>query len=313
MDYPPLVSEECSSRLSTASDRTNREPELTLVLGQALDYLRAAPDGSFQLVYVDPPFNTGKKRTLERVRVERDDDGDRSGFGGHRYRTTATSRMSYSDRFEDYLAFLGPHLEEAVRVLDATGSLFVHLDPREVHGVKVFLDELLGRRSFQNEIIWTYDFGGRSRSRWSAKHDNILWYVRDPKRFTFRYEDIDRIPYMAPGLVGPEKAARGKTPTDVWWNTIVSPTGAERTGYPDQKPRAILDRIVRVHSDPGDRLLDFFAGSGTTGAAAWDLGRDTVLVDSNPEAIEVMRTRLAAAAPRVVELTGSVDTGDSSA
>jgi site-specific DNA-methyltransferase (adenine-specific) len=280
----------------------DRSARLEIVQADNLDYLRRSPDAAFQLIYVDPPFNTGRRRSLARLATERDPNGDRVGFGGRRYRSRVVSRHGYADRFEDYLEFLRPRLCEAVRVLDATGSLFVHLDPRESHYVKVELDRILGREHFQNEIVWSYDYGARSRRRWSAKHDTILWYVRDPARYTFRYEEIDRIPYMAPKLVGEEKARRGKTPTDVWWNTIVSPTGKERTGYPTQKPLAILERIVRVHSNPGDRVLDFFAGSGTTGEAALRHGRSCVLVDSNPEAIALMRRRLAFAGPELVEL-----------
>jgi site-specific DNA-methyltransferase (adenine-specific) len=277
-------------------------PELEIVLGDNLDWLRGAPAGAFQLIYVDPPFNTGSERALVRLRVQADPEGERVGFQGKRYRSEVVSRHAFPDAFDDYLDFLGPRLEEAVRVLDATGSLFVHVDPRESHYVKVFLDGLLGRDCFQNEIVWAYDYGARSRRRWSKKHDVILWYTRDPERYTYRYDDVDRIPYLAPKLVGPEKAKRGKTPTDVWWQTIVSPTGRERTGYPTQKPLAILERIVRVHSNPGDRVLDFFAGSGTTGAAAVGLGRSCVLVDASPAAVDVMRKRLAAARPRVRKL-----------
>jgi site-specific DNA-methyltransferase (adenine-specific) len=203
------------------------------------------------------------------------------------------------DAFDDYLGFLEPRLRAAHRLLSPTGSLFVHLDWREVHYVKVLLDAVFGRRCFMNQIIWAYDFGARSRSRWSAKHDTLLWYVRDPGRYTFDHAAMDRIPYMAPGLVGPEKAARGKTPTDVWWHTIVPTSGPERTGYPDQKPLGVLRRIVAVHSRPGDRVLDLFAGSGTTGEAALSLGRSAVLVDNNPEALAVMEARLRSGAPRV--------------
>ncbi len=185
-----------------------------------------------------------------------------------------------------------PRLEEAKRLLKPTGSLFLHLDYREVHYAKVMLDQLFGRDCFMNEIIWAYDYGARSTKRWSCKHDTILWYVMDPENYTFRYEDIDRIPYMAPGLVGPEKAEIGKTPTDTWWNTIVSPTGKEKTGYPTQKPLAIINRIVKVHSNPGDKLLDLFAGSGTLGEAAALWNRNAVLIDSSPAAIETMRSRL---------------------
>ncbi len=273
---------------------------LEIVEAECLEYLRTVPDGAFQLVYIDPPFNTGRRQTLARKKTTADPDGDRTGFGGRRYRTDVVSRNSYGDSFgDDYLEFLGPRLEQAIRVLDATGSLFVHLDPRESHYVKVHLDGLLGREHFMNEIIWSYDYGARAKRRWSSKHDVILWYARDPAAYTYRYGEIDRIPYMAPKLVGEEKAARGKTPTDVWWNTIVSPTGRERTGYPTQKPLTILERILRVHARPGDRVLDFFAGSGTTGAAAQILGLPCVLVDENPAAIEVMAARLASAQPRI--------------
>lgn len=277
------------------------EPAVGLEIVQAdnLDYLRGVEDGSFSLIYIDPPFNTGRARKLKSLKTDRDDEGDRVGFGGRRYRTTALSERAYDDRFSDYETFLEPRLIEAVRVLDETGSLFVHLDAREAHYVKVMLDGILGRRCFLNEIVWAYDYGARSKRRWSAKHDTLLWYARDPRRYTFRYDDIDRIPYLAPGLVGPEKARRGKTPTDVWWQTIVPPGGKERTGYPTQKPLAILERIVRVHSNPGERVLDFFAGSGTTGEAALRNGRSCVLVDENPEAIEVMRRRLAFLEPKL--------------
>ena len=282
--------------------RTNPEPEapgtpVRLVEGDNLAWLAGVADRTYRLIYLDPPFNTGKRRRLRSLKTVRDEEGDRQGFGGVRYRSEVVGDLAYGDRFDDYLGFLAPRLEELVRVLADDGSLFVHLDPRESHYVKVWLDGLLGRESFQNEIVWAYDYGARTRKRWPAKHDVILWYAKDPSRFVYDYEAINRIPYLAPGLVGPEKARRGKTPTDVWWQTIVPPAGKERTGYPTQKPLAILRRIVAVHSEPGDEVLDPFAGSGTTGEAAWLLGRPVTLVDENPEALEVMRRRLAAAEP----------------
>ena len=262
-----------------------------IILGDNLDVLRRLPDAAFQLIYVDPPFNTGKAQSRTRIKVTPDADGDRTGFQGRRYRTQVVGSSQYADVFDDYIGFLRPRMEEAYRVLDDQGSLFCHVDYREVHYCKIMLDEILGRDSFINEIIWAYDYGGRPRNRWPAKHDNILWYAKDPSNYTFNYDAIDRIPYLAPGLVGKEKAARGKTPTDVWWQTIV--TGKEKTGYATQKPLQIISRIVRVHSNPGDRLLDFFAGSGTLGEAAYREGRDFTLVDNNPEAVGVMRRRLA--------------------
>jgi site-specific DNA-methyltransferase (adenine-specific) len=271
-----------------------------IVLGDNLDVLRALPDALARLVYIDPPFNTGAPRRRTSLRTVRDDDGDRTGFKGARYRTEVLGSSAWDDAYDDYLGFLAPRLAEARRVLTADGSLFFHIDPREAHYCKVLLDEVFGRASFINEIVWAYDYGGRSRTRWPAKHDVIFWYACDPKRYVFRYDEIDRVPYMAPDLVGPRKAARGKTPTDVWWNTIVSPTGREKTGYPTQKPLRVVERIVRVHSEPGDLVLDFFAGSGTTGEAAARLGRRYLLVDSNPEAIRVMAARLAWDAPALV-------------
>jgi site-specific DNA-methyltransferase (adenine-specific) len=230
------------------------------------------------------------------MKTIRDEAGDRIGFGGHRYRTdvlaTQTGGTGYGDSFDDFLGFLRPRMVQARRVLSPTGSLFFHIDYREVHYCKVMLDEIFGRSSFQNEIIWAYDYGARSTKRWPAKHDNILWYTKDPTRYTFNLNATDRIPYMAPGLVGAAKAARGKTPTDVWWHTIVSPTGKEKTGYATQKPLGIMERIVRVHSNPGDTVLDFFAGSGTTGEAAAKHGRSFILVDESPAAIAVMHKRL---------------------
>ena len=261
-----------------------------IILGDNLDVLRTLPGAAFQLIYIDPPFNTGKAQSRTRIRVSRDDAGDRTGFQGHRYKTQVVGTSRYDDAFDDYLAFLRPRLQEAYRVLDDRGSLFFHIDYREVHYCKVMLDEIFGRDSFINEIIWAYDYGARSKKRWSAKHDNILWYAKDPDYYTFNYDAIDRIPYLAPGLVGPAKAARGKTPTDVWWRTIVN--GREKTGYATQKPLHVISRIVRVHSNPGDHLLDFFAGSGTLGEAAHREGREFTLIDNNPEAIQVMRQRL---------------------
>ena len=270
-----------------------------LHLGDNLEVLSSLADSSFALIYVDPPFNTGKQQRLERISVVRDEAGERKGFGGHTYRTETRSSLAYDDTFDDYLAFLRPRLVHARRLMTDTGSFFCHLDPREVHYAKVLCDQVFGRSCFMGEIIWAYDFGGRSKKRWPQKHDTILWYVADPKNYTFNYSAMERIPYMAPGLVGKEKAARGKTPTDVWWHTIVPTNGRERTGYPTQKPLGVLRRIVNVHSLPGDRVLDFFAGSGTTGEAAASAGRNAVLIDRNPESLAVMQQRLASFAPTV--------------
>jgi site-specific DNA-methyltransferase (adenine-specific) len=264
-----------------------------IVLADNLGVLASLPADSVDLVYIDPPFNTGKRQTLRQMRNVADPDGgDRTGFGGRRYRTIQLGSASYIDVFGDYLAFLEPRLVEIRRVLAPTGSMYLHLDSREVHYAKVLSDAIFGRECFLNEVIWAYDYGARTKKRWPAKHDNILVYVKDPDRYFFDAEAVERIPYMAPGLVGPEKAARGKLPTDTWWQTIVPPGGSERTGYPTQKPVAVLRRVVSASCPVGGVVADFFAGSGTAGAAALELGRRFLLVDSNPEAVAVMRRRL---------------------
>jgi site-specific DNA-methyltransferase (adenine-specific) len=273
---------------------------ITIRCGDNLAVLQSLAAESVALCYTDPPFNTGRAQSRTQLKTVRDVHGDRIGFGDRRYRTERLGTRAYADTFSDYLGFLEPRLREIHRVLAPTGSLFLHLDPREVHYVKVALDGIFGRECFVNEIVWAYDYGARSKSRWPAKHDDILFYAKDPDAYCFDYDAIDRVPYLAPGLVGPEKAARGKTPTDVWWHTIVSPTGKEKTGYPTQKPLGIVRRIVRVHSRPGDLVLDPFAGSGTLGEAAAECGRDALLVDDNPEAIAVMRARLERFAPEVL-------------
>ncbi|MCY4581256.1 MAG: site-specific DNA-methyltransferase [Chloroflexi bacterium] len=276
-----------------------------IVLGDNMDVLPSIETGAAALIYIDPPFNTGKEQRRERLRTVRDEHGDRTGFQGKRYRTVRLGAQSFGDLFDDFLSFLEPRLAEAHRILSPAGSFFLHIDYREAHYCKVLLDALFGRECFMNEIIWAYDYGGRPKTRWPAKHDTLLWYVKDPARYTFNRDAIDRVPYMAPNLAGTEKAALGKVPTDVWWQTIVPTVGRERTGYPTQKPIAILNRIVRVHSDPGDLVLDFFAGSGTTGEAAARNGRRYFLIDSNPEAVHVMAERLAFSEPEVVSSTGT--------
>jgi site-specific DNA-methyltransferase (adenine-specific) len=264
-----------------------------IYFGDNLPLLRSLPSESVALIYIDPPFNTGKTQARTRLKTVRSENGDRTGFQGQRYQTVRLGQRAFSDVFDDFLAFLQPRLEEAKRLLTPKGSLYFHIDYREVHYSKILLDQIFGRECFLNEIIWAYDYGARTKKKWPPKHDNILWYAKDPGNYLFNYDELERIPYMAPGLVGPEKAARGKTPTDTWWMTIVSPTGKEKTGYPTQKPLGLLKRIIQASSQPGDTVLDFFAGSGTTGVAAHQMGRRFILMDNNPEAIEVMKQRFA--------------------
>jgi len=265
--------------------------KITVYFDDNLNVLRNIPSESINLIYIDPPFNTGKIQKRTGIKTIKDENGDRIGFGNKKYKTIKIDTTGYSDSFDDFLGFLNPRLEEAKRILKSNGSLFFHLDYREIHYCKVMLDKVFGRESFINEIIWAYDYGARSKNKWPAKHDNILWYAKNPENYIFNYNDMDRIPYMAPGLVGEEKAKIGKTPTDVWWHTIVSPNGKEKTGYATQKPLGILKRIVKIHSNAGDTLCDFFAGSGSFGEAAYSLNRNCILVDSNKQAIEIMKIR----------------------
>jgi site-specific DNA-methyltransferase (adenine-specific) len=263
-----------------------------VILGDNLDVLPYLQGESFQLIYIDPPFNTGKRQTRKTLATAPDEGGDRIGFTGRRYRTRLLAESSYHDEFDDYLTFLEPRLREAHRVLAASGTFYFHIDYREAHYCKLLLDEVFGRECFLNEIIWAYDYGARSKRRWPTKHDTILVYVKDLERYYYDSETVDREPYMAPGLVTPEKAARGKLPTDVWWHTIVPTNGREKTGYPTQKPEGIIRRMIQASTRPGDWCLDFFAGSGTLGAVAAKLDRRYVLIDCNPAAIHIIHKRL---------------------
>ncbi len=269
-------------------------PDLVVHADNA-EFLPTLPDRAFTMVYIDPPFNTGRAQRRQEITTVRSAEGDRIGFSGQRYETIKGALHRYDDAFSDYWAFLEPRLIEAWRLLAEDGTLYLHLDYREVHYAKVMLDAIFGRDCFLNEIVWAYDYGARARRRWPTKHDNILVYVKDPERYHFDSDEVDREPYMAPGLVTAEKRERGKLPTDVWWHTIVSPTGREKTGYPTQKPEGLVRRMVAASSRPGDWVLDFFAGSGTLGAVAQRLGRRFVCVDENPQAVEVMAGRLPSA------------------
>jgi site-specific DNA-methyltransferase (adenine-specific) len=264
-----------------------------LLQGDNLEHLAAIPDGSITLAYLDPPFNTGRTQVRKTTSARSGGEGTRGGFGGRLYDLTLEKLLSYDDSFADYWAFLAPRLEETWRVLSPQGTLYLHLDWHEVHYAKVALDMIFGRENFLNEIIWAYDYGGKTKKRWPTKHDTILVYVKDPENYIFNSDAIDREPYMAPGLVGAEKAARGKLPTDVWWHTIVSPTGQEKTGYATQKPLGVLRRIIQASSNPGDWVLDPFSGSGTTAHAAAELGRRFVAIDVHPDAHTIMAERLA--------------------
>lgn len=275
-----------------------------VIQADAAELLPKLPDETFQLIYIDPPFNTGKVQQRKTLKTVRSDNGDRVGFQGRTYATTEVSRIGYLDAYADYLEFIGPKLDEARRLLRPDGTLYFHIDYREAHYCKLALDQIFGRDCFLNEIIWAYDYGGRGKDRWPQKHDTILVYVKEKEAHYFNQDQIERIPYMAPGLVSAEKRERGKLPTDVWWHTIVPTNGKEKTGYPNQKPEGVLRRVIQASSAPDGLVLDFFAGSGTTGAVARQLGRRFVLADHNPEAVTVMRKRLGANGVAYTDGTG---------
>jgi site-specific DNA-methyltransferase (adenine-specific) len=278
-------------RVQTAATTPLLDDDL-VIEGDNAEVLGALPEGTFDLIYVDPPFNTGRAQSRNTLAVAADPEGGRIGFGGRRYRSQLLQSLAYDDAFADYLGFLEPRLTRARELLAPHGTLYFHIDYREAHYCKLLLDEIFGRDAFLNEIIWAYDYGAKPRRRWPAKHDTILVYVRTPGAHHFDSEAVDREPYMAPGLVSAEKAARGKRPTDVWFHTIVPTNGAEKTGYPTQKPAGVIRRLVAASSRPGGWCLDPFAGSGTLGAVCAQLGRRYVLVDSQPDAIAIMRARL---------------------
>ncbi len=266
-----------------------------VIHGDNLTILKEIPDNSVELIYIDPPFNTGKEQFRQRIKTVEvtTGDGDRTGFGGKRYNTTFVNKNGYADSFDDFIGFLEPRLREAHRILTKNGSLFFHIDWRESANCRLLLETIFGgKQHCLNEIIWAYDYGARSQKKWSPKHDNIYWFAKDPANYLFNYDAMERIPYMAPELVGAEKAERGKTPTDVWWHTIVATNGKEKTGYPTQKPLALLRWIVAVHSNVGDTVLDFFAGSGTTGEAAKQLNRNFILIDKNDDAVDTINKRI---------------------
>jgi site-specific DNA-methyltransferase (adenine-specific) len=280
-------------RTLVATDAISLSEDL-LVAGDNLDAMAKLPLAAFDLVYMDPPFNTGRAQARRSLSMVADDAGDRVGFGGRRYASRLLQTLAYEDSFGDYLAFLEPRLRRARDLLAAHGTLYFHIDYREAHYCKLLLDEVFGREAFLNELIWSYDYGAKPRRRWPAKHDTIFVYVRTPGAHHFDAEAVEREPYMAPGLVSSEKAARGKRPTDVWFHTIVPTNGREKTGYPTQKPEGVVRRMVAASSRREGWCLDPFAGSGTLGVVCRGLGRRFVLVENNPDAVAVIQRRLEA-------------------
>jgi site-specific DNA-methyltransferase (adenine-specific) len=250
--------------------------------GSALDLLHSIPDESIDLIYTDPPFGTGNIQTMDRKKAGK-----------------TVSKIEYSDKYENYLDFLEPHLIQMHKVLKSTGTMYLHMDWRWVHYAKVMCDGIFGMENFLNEVVWSYNFGGRGKDRWPQKHDTILVYIKEMGKHTFNWNDIDRIPYAAPELqyVGRTKEeaekriAEGQVPTDVWSMSIVGTASKERVGYPNQKPQKLMKRAIVASSNVGDIVLDPFGGSGSTAAAAMEANRKFITGDSSPDAIQTMRNR----------------------
>ena len=234
-----------------------------------------------------------------------DEDGDRTGFAGRRYRTQEVGSLAYDDAFDDYVGFLAPRLRHARRLLADHGTLYVHLDPRESHYVKVHLDTLFGRDCFLNEIVWAYDYGAKTRRRWPAKHDTILVYVKDRDAYHFDDAEVERDPLPGARRSWGRRRRRAASASPTRGFTPSSrPTAREKTGYPTQKPEGVVRRMVAASSRPGGWCLDFFAGSGTLGAVAAALGRRFVLVDCHPDAIGIASRRLAGDAHHTLPAPG---------
>jgi DNA modification methylase len=281
------------------------EPD-RLILGDNLDVLASLPDGSVDLIYIDPPFGTGTIR--------------RGGHdSSHRYRDVPGDPSRY-------VAWLHERLAQSRRVLSSHGSLFVHLDYRTVHYVKVELDTIFGRDRFINELIWCYSVGGKSRRSFGRKHDTILWYSRTAE-YAF-FPDAVKVPRKSgshmrvvqteDGELVQEKTDRksgkvyryplsaGKVPED-WWTDIeiLNRGDAERTGWPTQKPERLLERIIQSTTTPGALVADWFCGSGTTGVVAQRLDRRFVLVDRESHAIACAQARLEASGRALANAGGA--------
>ncbi|MEM4166801.1 MAG: site-specific DNA-methyltransferase [Candidatus Bilamarchaeaceae archaeon] len=273
------------------------------ILDDNLNILPLIPNEFVDLIYIDPPFNTGKTQKKSTIRCEvldtenKNGEGHkhyRTGFGGKFYEYYIEDEKAYSDSFgEGYLDFLYERIVHAHRILKNTGVFYFHIDYREAHYCKVFvLDKIFGRANFLNEIIWAYDYGGRSKKKWPAKHDNIFMYCKNNNKYYFDIEQSDRLPYLAPGLVSEEKRLLGKLPTDVWWHTIVPTNSKEKANYPTQKPLGVINRIIKTSSPENGLVLDFFAGSGTTGVSSLMNNRRFILIDNNYDAMITFKQRL---------------------
>lgn len=243
-------------------------------LSEASRLMSELSEGSIDLIYADPPFGTNNRQ--------------RSGD------------LSYSDSFDDYVQFIKEHAAHLQRVLNDSGTAYVHLDYRWVHYAKVELDLTFGRENFLGEIVWSYNFGGRGKNFFAKKHDTILVYAKQKGHHVFNYDDIDRIPYKAPEMqyVGrsreeaERRIAAGQVPTDVWDIPIIGTNSRERVGYPTQKPTSLIRRIVVASSPVGGVVLDPFCGSGTTAIVAASVGRRFIVCDKSEDAVRVTGERL---------------------
>jgi DNA modification methylase len=275
--------------------------ENRLLLGDNLDVMRALDDASIDLIYIDPPFFTGREQ-----------------------RANGASEHAFDDAWRDidaYIEWLRERVAEMRRLLSHRGVLYVHCDWHAGHYIKVMLDRVFGAGRFQNEIVWHYGLGAAHATRhFLRKHDTIFAYrMSDDATFNLIRDEVtpamenkychedDRGRYMMSR--GRKYYLKGGKPLDsVWRIPAIAATSGERLGYPTQKPEALLERIILASSNEGDVVADFFAGSGTTPAVAQRLGRRWIACDSSSAAVALISKRLAHAA---VERVGAALSGSS--
>ncbi len=260
-----------------------------LYLCDNLTVMRGLPENFIDLIYMDPPFFTGKERKAKsRIRASEDSFED-----------------TWTSDIDGYIEWLRPRLVETRRLLRSTGLIYLHLDWHAVHYVKVEMDTIFGYDRFINEIIWRYRTGGLSHNMFARKHDTILVYSKTSK---FKIEPwkekaYTKSRYRKAGVVNYGSGeteffsdSRGVynfvNASDVWEIPYINSQAKERVGYPSQKPELLLERIIASSTRPGETVADFFCGSGTTGVVAQKLGRRWILVDKSRDAVEVSRFRL---------------------
>ena len=247
-----------------------------------LELLKQLPDNSIDLIYCDILYNTGKKF------------------------------KDYDDKLgtpQQAIEWYKPRLVEMKRVLKDTGSIYLQMDCRLVHYMKVEMDNIFGLKNFRNDIIWCYNTQGYSKSKYSSKHDNILFYTKTNK-YSFNMEsirekepspssikryqkEIDKNGYYIDSKSGKKVyQLKGSPPLDWFFMSVLPHAHKENTGYNTQKPKVLLERIIKASSNEGDIVADFFMGSGTSMVVAKELGRNYIGCDINPKAVEITNERL---------------------